>query len=150
MIVAILNLLMSNKVVTLKFLHARLVLLLELLALLVVMLNHGLVLFMKVMELFVHVLEGHLNLMDLIVDIVAAILVMCLGMLSEVFFVELFWLLVDALVLLNVLLIVIVTSVPTKAQVHDVDRLVVYEDVHVEDGAAEHHHVVSKQVEVDL
>ena len=133
MIVAILNLLMSNKVVTLKLLHARLVLLLELLALFVVMLDHGLVLFMKVMELFVHVLEGHLNLMDLIVDIVAAILVMCLGMLCEVFFVELFRLLVDALVLVNVLLIVIVTSVPTKAQVHNVDWLIVNEDVHVKD-----------------
>ena len=149
-IVAVLDLLMSNQVVTLKLLQACLVLLLELLALLMVMLDHGLVLFVEIVKLFVHVINGHLNLVDLIVDGATAILVMSLGMLSEMFFVELFWLLVDALVLLDVLLVVVVATVTTKAQVHDVDRLVVNEDVYVEDGATEHHHVVSEQVQVDL
>ena len=152
MIVAVLNLLMSCQVVTLKLLHACLVLLLQLLALLMVMLDHGLILFVEIMKLFVHVLDGHLNLVDLIVDrgVATAILMMCLGMLSEMFFVELFWLLVDALVLMDVLLVVVVATVTTKAQVNDVDRLVVNEDVHVEDGASEHHHVVGEQVQVDL
>ena len=150
MIVAVLNLLMSCQVVTLKFFHACLMLLLELLALHMVMLNHSLVFYMDIMKLFVHVLDGHLKLVNLIVDVLTAILMMCLGMLCKMFFVELFRLFIDALVLLDVLLVVVVATVPTKAQIHDVDRLVVNEDVYVQDGATEHHHVVSEQVQVDL
>ena len=150
MVVAVLNLLMSCQVVALKFLHARLVLLLELLALLVVMLDHGLVLLVDALELLVHVIDSHLKLMDLIVDVVTAILVMSLGVFSEMLLVELFWLLVDALVLVDVLLVVVMATVTAEAQVDDVDGLVVNEDVYVEDGAAEHHHVVGKKVQVDL
>ena len=131
MIVAVLNLLMSCQVVTLKFFHACLMLLLELLALHMVMLNHSLVFYMDIMKLFVHVLDGHLKLVNLIVDVLTAILMMCLGMLCKMFFVELFRLFIDALVLLDVLLVVVVATVTTKAQVNDVDRLVVNEDVHV-------------------
>ena len=150
MIVAVLNLLISHQVVTLKLLHACLVLLLELLALLVVVLDHFLVLYMEIMELFVHVFDGHLNLVNSSCVAAAVIFVMCLGVLSEVFFVELFRVFIDSLVLLDMLLVVVVASVSTKAQVDDVDRLVVNEDVNVEDGASEHHHVVSEQVQVDL
>lgn len=131
MIVAVLNLLMSCQVVTLKLLHACLMLLLELIALHMVMLNHSLVFCMDIMKLFVHVLDGHLKLVNLIVDVLTAILMMCLGMLCKMFFVELFRLFIDALVLLDVLLVMVVATVTTKAQVNDVDRLVVNEDVHV-------------------
>ena len=86
---------------------------------------------MDVMKLFVHVLDGHLKLVNLIVDVLTAILMMCLGMLCKMFFVELFRLFIDALVLLDVLLVMVVATVTTKAQVNDVDRLVVNEDVHV-------------------
>ena len=123
---------------------------LELFVLLVVMLDHGLVLLMDVMQLLVHVFDGRRKLVDLLVDVVTAVLVVRLRVLRVVVLVELFGLLVDALVLVDVLFVVVMAAMTTEAQVHDMNRLIVNEDVYVKDRAAEHHHVVGEQVQVDL
>ena len=154
-VVLVLHMMHIFRVLVLKILVSRQEFALELLIPVVPFLFNGLVrlmvlfdvviaLVMQIMQLALELVDGVLDFMDLLRDrasrmVPELVLIHPIVMIVESLSAE--WALNDTIVFMvrNVILYVIVLTLAAQAQIDDLDRMVVHEDVHVENETAELH-----------